>query len=56
MSNWDQVKDGGKGSGMRSGYDHKKYSDNYAKIFGCKECKMKDGKHKMDCGQRWRER
>ena len=31
--------------------DQKKYADNYERIFGCKECKMKDGQHKMDCSR-----
>jgi len=32
--------------------DQKKYAENYERIFGCKECKMKGGEHKEDCSRK----
>lgn len=31
--------------------DDEKYKENYDRIFGCKECGMKGGQHKMDCSR-----
>lgn len=57
MSNWDQVKNGGKGSGRRSGANDQAYKDNWERIFGkpCPECGLK-GDHKMDCQTGFREK
>ena len=44
MSNWTYDSGGHK-------KDHKKYAENYERIFGCKECGMKGGKHKLDCSR-----
>lgn len=38
--------------------DHKKYSENYEKIFGkpCEECGMRGGQHKMSCSKGYEEK
>jgi hypothetical protein len=48
MSNW-QYDSGGKHK------DQKKYVENYERIFGCKECGVKGGQHKMDCSNKSKE-
>lgn len=55
MSNWNQVKNGGKGSGRRAGAQDDLYKQNYDNIFGkpCSECGVKRG-HKTDCSLDWR--
>jgi hypothetical protein len=41
-SNWNQVQNGGKGSGRRSGANDKLYKENYEKIFGNKKNKEEE--------------
>jgi len=57
MGNWDQIKDGGKGSGRRSGANDKAYKENWEKIFGkpCPVCGLK-GEHKTDCTKAFNEK
>jgi hypothetical protein len=41
MSNWDQIKNGGKGSARRSGANDDAYAEGWARIFG-KRDELKD--------------
>jgi hypothetical protein len=47
-SNWNQVQNGGKGSGRRSGANDKLYKENYEKIFGNKKKEEIDNDKKSD--------
>lgn len=44
MSNWDQVKNGGKGSKRRKGANDKAYADGWDRIFGNKNKEKKEEK------------
>jgi len=56
MSNWNQVKDGGKGSGMRKGFNKEAFDKGYANIFNkpCSECGGEKGVHTEECSRNWR--